>query len=38
VSLGASWAAIENYTWKVYATDLAGNVQSSIGSKKLTVK
>ena len=26
------------YTWKVYAKDLAGNVQSRIGSKTLTVK
>ena len=27
-----------SYTWKVYATDLAGNAQISIGSKKLAVK
>jgi hypothetical protein len=27
-----------SYTWKVFATDLAGNAQSSIGSKKLTIK
>ena len=27
-----------SYTWKVYAKDLAGNGQSSVGSKKLTVK
>ena len=27
-----------NYTLKVYATDLAGNVQSKVGSAKLTVK
>ena len=27
-----------SYTWKVYAKDLAGNAQSSIGSKKLTIK
>ena len=27
-----------SYTWKVFATDLAGNTQSSIGSKKLTIK
>ena len=26
------------YTWKVYATDLAGNTQSTIGYKTLTVK
>jgi hypothetical protein len=26
------------YTWKVLAKDLAGNTQSSIGSKKLTIK
>jgi hypothetical protein len=27
-----------SYTWKVFATDLAGNAQSSIGSKRLTIK
>jgi subtilisin family serine protease len=27
-----------SYTWKVYATDEAGNLQSKIGSKGLTVK
>lgn len=26
------------YTWKVFAKDLAGNTQSSIGSQKLTIK
>jgi hypothetical protein len=26
------------YTWKVFAKDLAGNTQSSIGAKKLTIK
>ena len=26
------------YTWKVYATDEAGNAQVKIGSKRLTVK
>jgi len=26
------------YTWKVYATDLAGNTQSTIGYRTLTVK
>ena len=34
----AMHAGRASYTVKVYATDLAGNVQSKVGAAKLTVK